>query len=35
MKKLRVWMMLALALCPALAFGQASYPNRPVRMIVP
>ena len=26
---------LVLVLCPALAFGQASYPNRPVRMIVP
>ena len=24
MKKLRVWMMLALALCSALAYGQAS-----------
>src|SRR5437016_1799528 len=35
MKKLRAWLMLALALCPTLAFGQASYPNRPVRMIVP
>ena len=35
MKKLRAWLMLALALYSALAFGQASYPNRPVRMIVP
>src|SRR5437016_9197185 len=35
MKKLRAWLMLALALCPTLAFGQASYPNRPVKMIVP
>ena len=26
---------LMLALLPALAFGQASYPNRPIRMIVP
>jgi tripartite-type tricarboxylate transporter receptor subunit TctC len=26
---------LVLVLCPALAFGQASYPNRPIRMIVP
>jgi tripartite-type tricarboxylate transporter receptor subunit TctC len=26
---------LSLVLCPALAFGQASYPNRPVKMIVP
>ena len=26
---------LVLALLPALAFGQASYPNRPIRMIVP
>src|SRR6266404_2261793 len=26
---------LVLVLCPALAFGQTSYPNRPVRMIVP
>jgi tripartite-type tricarboxylate transporter receptor subunit TctC len=26
---------LALVLFPALAFGQASYPNRPIRMIVP
>lgn len=26
---------LVLVVCPALAFGQASYPNRPVRMIVP
>ena len=28
-------LMLALALCSALAYGQASYPTRPVRMIVP
>ena len=35
MKKLRAWLMLALALCPTLAFGQASYPNRPVRLILP
>src|SRR5436309_11141879 len=35
MKKLRAWLMLALALCPTLAFGQASYPNRPVKMVVP
>ena len=28
-------MALVLALCSALAFGQTSYPNRPVRMIVP
>ena len=26
---------LALALLPALAFGQAAYPNRTIRMIVP
>ena len=26
---------LSLVLCPALAFGQAGYPNRPVKMIVP
>jgi tripartite-type tricarboxylate transporter receptor subunit TctC len=26
---------LVLALCPTLVFGQASYPNRPIRMIVP
>src|SRR6266478_1112168 len=26
---------LSLALCPALVFGQAGYPNRPVKMIVP
>jgi len=26
---------LSLVLCPVLAFGQASYPNRPVKMIVP
>ena len=35
MKELRAWLMLVLALLPALAFGQASYPNRPIRMIVP
>src|SRR5436309_6823521 len=35
MKKLRAWLMLALALFSTLAYGQASYPNRPVRMIVP
>jgi len=35
MKKLRAWVALVLALLPALAFGQASYPNRPIRMIVP
>jgi tripartite-type tricarboxylate transporter receptor subunit TctC len=37
MNKLRQAALLALALVlyPALAFGQASYPNRPVRMIVP
>ena len=26
---------LSLVLCPALAFGQAGYPNKPVKMIVP
>jgi tripartite-type tricarboxylate transporter receptor subunit TctC len=26
---------LSLVLCPALAFGQASYPNKPIKMIVP
>ncbi|TMG83517.1 MAG: tripartite tricarboxylate transporter substrate binding protein [Betaproteobacteria bacterium] len=35
MKELRAWLMLVLALLPALAFGQASYPNRPIRMVVP
>ena len=29
------WLMLILALAPTLAFGQAAYPTRPVRMIVP
>jgi tripartite-type tricarboxylate transporter receptor subunit TctC len=37
MSKLKQAALLALVLvsCPALAFGQASYPNRPIRMIVP
>jgi tripartite-type tricarboxylate transporter receptor subunit TctC len=37
MSKLTQAALLALVfvLCPALAFGQANYPNRPVRMIVP
>ena len=34
-RKLAVWAVLALALCPALSFAQGSYPNRPVRIIVP
>ena len=28
-------LMLSLVLCPALAFGQTGYPNKPVRMVVP
>ena len=37
MKKLKqvALLTLALVLCPALAFGQTGYPNKPVRMIVP
>ena len=35
MRKLMRATLLTLALCPVLAFGQASYPNRPVKMIVP
>ena len=35
MRKLTRATLLTLALCPVLAFGQASYPNRPVKMIVP
>ena len=37
MSKLKptAWLPLALMLFSALAFGQASYPNRPVKMIVP
>ena len=34
-RKLAVWAALALALCPALSLAQSSYPNRPVKMIVP
>ena len=34
-RKLTVWAALALALCPALSLAQSSYPNRPVKMIVP
>ena len=35
MRKLTRATLLTLALCPVLAFGQASYPNRPVKIIVP
>ena len=35
MRKLTRATLLTLALCSVLAFGQASYPNRPVKMIVP
>jgi len=34
-RKLTVWAALALALCPALSLAQSSYPNRPVKIIVP
>jgi tripartite-type tricarboxylate transporter receptor subunit TctC len=34
-RKLAVWAALALALCPALSLAQSSYPNRPVKIIVP
>jgi tripartite-type tricarboxylate transporter receptor subunit TctC len=34
-RRLAVWVALALALCPALSLAQSSYPNRPVKMIVP
>ena len=30
-----IWIALGLAMCPALAFAQGGYPNRPVRMIIP
>src|SRR5882672_6301369 len=34
-RKLVVGAVLALALCPALSLAQSSYPNRPVKIIVP
>jgi tripartite-type tricarboxylate transporter receptor subunit TctC len=34
-RKLAVWAALVLALCPVLSLAQSSYPNRPVKMIVP
>jgi len=34
-RTLTVWAALALALCPALSLAQSSYPNRPVKIIVP
>ena len=34
-RKPAVWMALALGLCPALSLAQGSYPNRPVKIIVP
>ena len=34
-RKLAVWAALALALCPALSLAQSSYPNRPVKIVVP
>src|SRR2546426_12724660 len=34
-RKLALWAALALALCPALSPAQSSYPNRPVKIIVP
>jgi tripartite-type tricarboxylate transporter receptor subunit TctC len=34
-RKLAVWAALALALCPGLSLAQSSYPNRPVKMVVP
>ena len=35
MAKLRLWFVVALALFPALAVAQSTYPNRPVKVIVP
>jgi len=34
-RRLTVWAALALALCPVLSLAQSSYPNRPVKIIVP
>ena len=34
-RKFLAWVALALALCPALSLAQSSYPNRPVKIIVP
>ncbi len=34
-RKFTVWAALALALCPAFSLAQSSYPNRPVKIIVP
>jgi tripartite-type tricarboxylate transporter receptor subunit TctC len=34
-RKLAVWAVLALALCPVLSLAQSSYPNRTVKIIVP
>jgi len=34
-RKFAPWAALVLVLCPLLSFGQAGYPNRPVRMIIP
>ncbi|HEY6721130.1 MAG TPA: tripartite tricarboxylate transporter substrate binding protein [Burkholderiales bacterium] len=34
-RKFNTWIALALLLCPLLSFGQAGYPNKPVRMIIP
>jgi tripartite-type tricarboxylate transporter receptor subunit TctC len=34
-RKFAMWASLALALCPALSLAQGSYPNRPVKIIVP
>jgi len=34
-RTLAAWVALTLVLLPALAFGQATYPSKPVRMIVP
>jgi tripartite-type tricarboxylate transporter receptor subunit TctC len=34
-RKLTVWPALVLALCPALSLAQSSYPNRPVKIVVP